>query len=414
MCQLTFVNLRDRNWNVTADILQTLVNCNISHKDGFGVFYDSNKVEKTALCPHNLYDFANFFIPVKTAKPIISHVRLASFGTEKTIENVHPFFTDNFTLAHNGTLTLKEEFKGLEPKEKILDSKLFLLLMDKEYMTNGQNFIPAITTTMEKFTGKFAFLIYEQKTKNYYAVVGNTADLHIIYFENSAKEVIGYIINTEEKSLDFGAQAIENVLAATGGDIRIVGVESAARDYISSLESETIYRLLPKEIKKIGEIKENRPVVKTYTSQGARQSSIGVGESHSENILKATKFMDTFGLGVTEFDLIFYGYYGKPIVESSEIEFNYFVEEIINKISAHCRKELKKEAIKFITTWGGIPEEFYVKYGFQYPYFINSDWKGVIQKLRELSKEYDLQVEESKKKRELAKISPNEKKGATE
>ena len=212
MCQLSFIHVpNDLKLEKTILAIQFLINSRITHTDGWG-FYSNAHIMKSKLnasLTSNLGELINIY--VKEKEPIIAHVRAASTGTEVIKENAHPFETKDLILAHNGTLSFrkKEEEEKWEvlckenkKYEDMIDSEIFITLLQQDYEKKQKKSFPlVIKETMEKFYGKFAFLIYVKPEKKYYIIRGRTATLFgcQILLKDSP---IGIIINTEKHDLE--------------------------------------------------------------------------------------------------------------------------------------------------------------------------------------------------------------------
>ena len=178
MCQLTYINCDDTQLQKTILYLLLYNNSSLNNKDGFGFF-----IQGTNTIIRSPNDFTNSNIrsslhSITTKNPIMAHVRSAFSGIggkQLGIEFNHPFDGNFFILEHNGVLQYKDTEREV-PKDKI-DSQIFLQELDKAYEMDT-DVIRALQTTMELFTGKFAFIIFNKSSNKYYAVRGKTADLH--------------------------------------------------------------------------------------------------------------------------------------------------------------------------------------------------------------------------------------------
>jgi len=213
MCQLILINTNDKDINTALLLSQLLIDTETSHQNGFGVFSNGRDLNKTKETPHHFEDLGiTLKKEIKNKKPILAHVRQASTNQEISNEKAHPFESAHFILAHNGTLELSKEYSENHPKQvealeksKLIDSEIFLMHLEFAYEDEKHDFVKAINKAMKDFSGKFAFLIFEKELGKYYAVRGNTADLHFAkILSGPEKELIGYVINTEEKSLRNG------------------------------------------------------------------------------------------------------------------------------------------------------------------------------------------------------------------
>lgn len=250
MCELTLVNMKDRDLNKTWVKIQAIINSK-NNQDGFGLF-SNGKLWKTDKPANNLI-FSNILEKIVDENPILVHVRKSSnysysFSTkDKTVikkvtkEHSHPFESQSFILAHNGTL---RAFAGtransleITNKEKI-DTQIFLIRLEEEYQ-KSRNFIKAINSAMSEFYGKFAFLVFSKDENKFYVVKGATADLYLAEIGN------GFLINTEFTSLKTSIALYLN----------LVGLDTIKR--IIPIKEESIYEVTEGGLNKVGTVKEN-------------------------------------------------------------------------------------------------------------------------------------------------------------
>lgn len=269
MCQLTFVDLGTVNLNRLALSTYGVLNSRTINNDGVGIFQFQKKTNeytifKTHLAPINITNWGdNVKETIETKDPAFMHVRNATyFGTSNTKivsdSKAHPFESKEFVLAHNGTLELRylaDERKY--EKDELIDTEIFVKVLSKEF--KGITFSDALKKTMKKFYGKFAFLIFEKGSKDYYIVRGKEKVLHLvnIYEETGidtkgeiTKKHIGVIINTDKDDLILGLQVfIQNARW-------IYNKKLFADEEVKLLDEETIFKYHNKELIKVGEIKE--------------------------------------------------------------------------------------------------------------------------------------------------------------
>jgi predicted glutamine amidotransferase len=101
MCQLTFCRFTSPNLTKMFASISIISNTYISNHDGWGI-YASGNVFKTEMNAQLTSDIGICINDVYTKpSPIITHVRMASYGAKVCQENSHPFETENFVLAHN-------------------------------------------------------------------------------------------------------------------------------------------------------------------------------------------------------------------------------------------------------------------------------------------------------------------------
>ena len=98
----------------------------------------------------------------------IAHLRLATEGLAKTLDNAHPFVTDEFALAHNGSIRPIEQFLALAEPDELAphggtsDTSVIVALI-KRRMREGRPLFDAVVETVEfigrEFPGSAANLL---------------------------------------------------------------------------------------------------------------------------------------------------------------------------------------------------------------------------------------------------------------
>jgi len=205
MCTLSLIH-GEPNLAKTVLTNIALLNACDGNKDGFGVFCVEKKetwkypgdADKIILSNDFLAVLDNMCDGLKKVTFLV-HTRAASFGFKViNTDNTHPFFINNVSLMHNGTLEPKDD--NLKIKEKI-DSFWFL-----NHLTNklGKQVLTAkyIAETYEDFSGRFAFLIYDHKQDNQVFVIkGKMTDLFRATICDEAGKELCFVINTDDDNL---------------------------------------------------------------------------------------------------------------------------------------------------------------------------------------------------------------------
>jgi predicted glutamine amidotransferase len=407
MCQLTLVNLRDKKLNQIFLAPQLQIN-SIGNTDGTG-FFALNKGEggvlyKTAVSADCLDELGwDLKVNINSDRPIIAHVRAASTGIVVKDENAHPFEGKRFVLAHNGRLypigatvsyNSRNDDTGLES-----DSLTFLNSLEAKALEKPTvPFLELITDTMKGYMGKFALLIYDKKNDKHYVVRGSSADLHIIHvgtcpIEGGTIEYFGYVVNTKKTSLK-ESSTIAVQMGAMIGNKRLFLSE------VTELDKESVYEVCGKDLVKIGEIKEtaitytstvatpttthgdyNRFGRGSYTSPAEVNTNIPIWK-HSERILK---FMEEHFLGIVDIDALFVLFIGRGLADAQLADVEYFVDKVIEKISAP--KEIRKKITKILDEKGCIYPNTYLKVeGLEYPWMLNN--KSTLEKMMNYLKQW--------------------------
>lgn len=250
MCQLTLAGLKNNpKGNLIWTIIQGQINSEILNRDGWGIFFpDTEKYWKTEKPANTLIQLYGDLSKIdgKGSLPILSHVRHATKGSKKSLEEVHPFETNNFILFHNGTLEFDDPNEGNkeEFKNKI-DSECFAILLQK-YWDETNDMVKALNLAYSKMSGKFAFLIWNKKERQIYIVRGKTADLWMLDFGEK-----GVVINTQRDYLNRVSILMQNILQIDGFFIDVLNIDPVI------LPENSIFKLTEEnKVEKIGEIVE--------------------------------------------------------------------------------------------------------------------------------------------------------------
>jgi predicted glutamine amidotransferase len=397
MCELTFINTTNKEFNKLF-LLNSLVTNSGHHTDGAGFFIPKEGVMKTHITGRyitNLGKLINDYIT--TSEPIIGHVRLASTiaGKTKTVtdDQAHPFESENYIFAHNGTLTLKDSKDQYSPKwDKMIDSQVFLEKLEENH---SEDFVESINKTMNLFTGKFAFLIYEKQTRNFYIIRGKTAKLHQSFIKLDGKD-IGYVINTEMGDLFITLNLVRNSYALNG---RLMEFSE-----IKELPIEKIFLAEKDNIKEVGDIKENEKesfTTTTYYQKGGAASqgnflptsggertitTTGTNKSPIDNFSdKVVNFLDSYGLYLNDVDELFSIITGTGIAEAEASDLD-CMSGLFNLLERKCKNNRKLvKTWEFITNKIGFSKP-YLEHNIQFPYMLE-DFRNIKQLLRDLKRE---------------------------
>ena len=407
MCQLSLITVDDID---VARVLLThllIANSMDKHQDGTGILVkdvDNQPVlKKTEYAASHLINFYEFLTAeVVTTNPIIGHVRLASINKKViTTENAHPFYNDksSITLAHNGTLVIDDEFvtkRYVKDTIDMIDSEQFLYILSQEYKANSEDMVKSLKSSMLKFTGKFAFMIYEGKTDKYYVVRGKTAKLFISEISSRVDDkLIGFVVNTEYNTL----------LEAIRYTRQITPLFGKSFDFTipKLIDEETIFEVNIKENKLdvLDSIIENTKVVTpvVYTSgtvyrrsdydyedenwwntrfpfKGGSNSNANPLTELDSIILKLNDFCEVYGFSIEELDYLMFLVFGTPMLGLTARDFTYFVKSKIPQIEE--RFESTPDNAKILRNWKRIktraikynPLELFSMYpDLKFPYF---------------------------------------------
>jgi predicted glutamine amidotransferase len=255
MCQLIYISSTNQTLQKLLLYLSLKNDTIVGNKDGFGILYpDSNTIVKS---PNEFesVDTSQTFRDFTRGRSVIAHARAAFSGINGKkigVEFNHPFEGKHFIFAHNGVLAYKDKTK-VSPIDKI-DTQIFLDEFESAY-EKEQDVAKALTSAMDLFHGKFAFLFKDKNTNNYYAARGKTALLHICTLYNDKDNILAYIINTDRLCLE---TTIHDIIV----QYSILGV-TLKPSKIELLAEETIFRLDSKELNILGPIKETEAPTRT-------------------------------------------------------------------------------------------------------------------------------------------------------
>jgi predicted glutamine amidotransferase len=356
MCQLIFVNLNNPVLNRVATTLLLLYDSKTMHKDGWGI--SGTGLYKEMQEPDNQDALGTIVCNYADHNPVMAHVRQASymFKTVKKVEHNHPFEFNNIIGAHNGTLESKVDLTKKYPDS--IDSMQFFGELD-EYLTNHSvSMTTALNKTMDKFRGKFAFLIKDKRDNSYYVVRGRTADLHVVSVF-MGEEFIGFIVNTELAGLNSCIAELKLIANTLGyADIKFGKVEEC--------DKETVYKLKDNKLANVGTIKEeDRPVAVTVTeSYYEKQRKSYYLYTKIETI---GDFLTESGMSVVTLDELFDIWYGTPITGMTIVMLEDFIKNVIPILKGRINGKkfhLWKELIK-------IENSPYSTYKLQFPWFMN-------------------------------------------
>ncbi len=384
MCQLIFSNTNHILLNRLLVLHLSRHDSDYQNKDGWGMFSERCGIKKTEKTANTLINLGEILTEnIIDERPILAHVRAASKGIPVVVENVHPFQTKDFVLAHNGTLYRKDEKVGVwdADESRTSDSLMFLQELQKAYASEKD--IPkALNNAMSLFKGKFAFLIYSKVEKAFFAARGKTADLHIAHIKNEKEEIIGYALNTQKYSL-------EKALIDVSLNYQVVYGERIFWD-IENLPDESVFFCAADGVVKLGEIKEVSSYLPNFT-----QSTLEVIHGRVLEAKAATHFVKRQSTAITQFEKdvskilsisednvldiydierIAYIIFGKVLGELSEEDVHELATKVFPRFipSGKLLKQLKRKNIR------GIPLEFFNENDIQYPIGLNRENAGLL------------------------------------
>lgn len=406
MCELTFCSLISREENVLLGMFLTRIGAS-KHDDGTG-YLTKDSAWKTSLAANRIINYGEILekeiYETKEYDPIAFHIRSATRGISVTDENAHPFIGKHFSLMHNGTLEFDDEeddvnFFSKAAKTSDSDSLKFLGLMDeiREKEPNLE-ILHVVNKAMEKCSGKFAFIIKEASTGDFYIVRGDTAELWIseyyILSEEELKEIEktkksppresdGYVINTSKETLREGILQFFTTYQLFCPDYTAYFTNPAL------LKKETMFKAEVNGLVEVGEVKEKRAYKNyNYHNQASRvgqsQTLLPVSslESHKEldTALSLSKNVSSWlkdaSLSASDFQLILGFLFGVSLLELTEEDVNVFLSNVSPALLSTAPKRFRKHVRKLLNG-EPFPRYLYTKFDLEFPWVVNEKEKVV-------------------------------------
>jgi predicted glutamine amidotransferase len=343
-------------------------NSRLLHKDGFGLCDSELKVIKTSIEPNNLLNLGKDFLNISNLSGrVLFHVRRASsINKDVSSDKAHPFESKDLILAHNGTL----EYLGRKVLPlNTIDSEDFLFVLQQEYEID-KNLPAALKRAYLEFRGKFAFIIVDKNTKQYYIARGNTATVHkvnikITYNNGNIENCLA--LNTEKDSFISALVRFKNIaemLYEVQIDIDFSKIDLIPENSIFILEED--------KIKKIDDIKEvaiPEPVRLIVPVNSSSNYLKDASPTHKDII----NFMNSFGITLWELDKLVHIMCEKPLISCADRDLEDFNELIISNLVKDREKYITKKKTK---VWEKVRKAFTHNFEkiyeyIEFPYFVN-------------------------------------------
>jgi predicted glutamine amidotransferase len=371
MCQLSLVATRDVIINRTVMYHLLIGNC-IGNRDGTGIYNPKiSYIFKTKEAADTIKDKLSIELSNQDSEVLLGHVRAASWIDNKkevSDDKAHPFKSTNFTLFHNGGLEKKSKIYVKEDKD-LIDSEVFLKELEYTFQREKDP-VKCISKTMDKFQGKFAFLIEHKGT--IYIVRGKTAELHIckVIFNG---EIIGCVINTNEITAKKSLDELTPLYNLWRLNLSFSKFEKLADESIYILKNDGVFG-----IEKKGDIKETpKPITIEYSNNYYN------AWNNTTELAGVVNMMITMGLSFEEMDKIFSATMGVGILQCTsnlDVKGMYPVLEALqNRFIAFPTSKKYWEEIKKETCLSAI--DVYNEYGIQFPYFLDMNLKKIHHKI---------------------------------
>jgi hypothetical protein len=288
---------------------------------------------------------------------------------------------------HNGKLEMKDY--TVIPKEKV-DSQVFTEHLEAAIVESPDiPMVDLMQTVMDKWCGKFAFMIYDTRDSEYYVIRGSTSDLYWTTLNDKL------IINTQKLDLDKGTHVLRQLN-------QVLYDEDLEIGEIKELEDDTIYKFNPEnsELEKIGEVKENKaPLVasqswvnnRNYNLMGSTRDIRGRGQEPI--YLKLKRWLDHHGMSLTDLNELSNMIMGCSLLELNEDDLRCLYIDVLKVLADHVHSESLK-------WWGEINKQGYSSWAyyqkdFDFPWMLNDTLV-----LADMCDIVDAEVEQRKKERE--------------
>lgn len=156
----------DQAWGVFLKKIKNNENLNCGVKDDTL----SGELFKLPGSVSEFFSYRESKIDLNHTSLILMHTRQSTKGSPEENINNHPFSTDDFILAHNGSISNADELiKKFNIKTDIeCDSYIILALIQHFYDENGNNVVEAIKETTKELTGGFACWLYHKSSSDIY------------------------------------------------------------------------------------------------------------------------------------------------------------------------------------------------------------------------------------------------------
>lgn len=388
MCQLTYCNLKDPKLNKLMVYLLTTKG-SVKNDDGTGIICSDNSAWKTKLPAEKITNYGEILSQeIVDDSPIPAHVRLATFGIPVEDKNAHPFNGNRFLLMHNGTLQRKNPNSARNGS----DSEEFLGELENCVNEDKNADFPSLfNKAIDKFYGKFAFIIRDKKDSKDYVVRGSTANLYISYLNLKGKKQkvskpVGYIVNTSDTLIKECIIEFINLVNLMYPELdKIIEVTEP-----KLIEGETISLAEEFDIKKMGDTKETSKPVESvkptashsYITRADRNSANSTSYKEMSTMArKIYEFLSSHSLNERDFQRIVFAVSGISLLELTEKDAQEFIKSVIPVISA---SKNHKNRIKKALSGRTFPDSAYKDLNLEYPWMLALEGKNKEKKLDQI------------------------------
>ncbi len=384
MCELTFADIG--KLNAPYFVQQSIINALANNHDGIG-YMQEGRVWKSHLSGARITNLGSLAKDALNSAPLAFHTRYATNKTLNEDCHSHPFEGEKLILMHNGKLEMKDN--TIIPKGKV-DSQVFTEQLEAAIVESpDMPMVDLMQAIMDKWCGKFAFMIYDTRDSEYYVIRGTTADLHWTTLDGKL------IVNTQKLDLNKGTHAIRQLNQAVyGKDVELGEVKA--------LDEDTIYKFNPVDsiLEKVGELKENRaPLIPTsswvddrkYAVLGATESIRGRSREPIEAKLK--RWMDFHGMTLADLNEVSNIIMGTSLLELDADDLRCFYGDVLRTLSEHTQTD-SLQWWKVIVKQG-FASWAYLRPDFVFPWMLNDTLV-----LADMTYAVDAEVDRRKKEKE--------------
>lgn len=367
MCELTFADLGVLN--PTFFVQQSIINALANNHDGIGYMQEGN-VWKSHLSGALIDNLGSMATESVTKAPVAFHTRYATNKQLNEDCHSHPFSGEKLILMHNGKLLYKDS--TVIPADKV-DSQVFTADLEAAIVESPDiPIVDLMQTVMDKWCGKFAFMIYDTRDSEYYVIRGTTAKLHWTTVNNKL------VVNTEKNDLLKGTHILRQLNQIMyGKDLEVGKVEE--------LDLNSIYKfdLSSSSLELVGEVKENKAPLAPSTYwvndrryAGGTTSGVGaisqVRNANREPVFEKLKRWISFhDITLGQLNEISNVIMGVSLLELTDDDLRCLYLDVCKKLT----DATNSESLKW---WGEIYRQgysgwAYLQEGFSFPWMLNDN-----------------------------------------
>ena len=384
MCELTFSDLGELN--VPFFVQQSIINALANNHDGIG-YMQEGRVWKSHLSGARVDNLGSLAKESITVAPLSFHTRYATNKTLNEDCHSHPFSGEKLILMHNGKLEMKD---GTLISQGKVDSQVFTEQLEAGIVESPDiPLVDLMQTVMDKWSGKFAFMIYDTRDSLYYIIRGMTADLHWTTING------GLVVNTQKSDLAKGAHYMRQLNQHLyGKDLEVGGIEA--------LDTNTIYKFDAEKggLDKVGELKENKAPLVTSTawSRDAKYALLNPaqnvrGAGRELIFVKIKRWMDFHQMTLQDLNALSNVVMGTSLLELDDDDLRCLYIDVLKTLTEHTLTDSLK-------WWTDISKQGFAGWAyhqdnFDFPWMLNDSLA-----VANMSDAVDFEVAKRKKEKE--------------